>query len=267
VAQHDDLKLPLTASAGKHANETAQEPIEQRHQHDAQSDRLSRDHQETRLWPNRLSLPHSQRPIAHLVLTGTLAETFDQHSFVAGIVITPLALVGGVFYSARRLGEPWETLTRFDPIYYLVDATRAGMTGFHESPVWISLAVVGVVSLAAFAVMTAWVARLAPQSVTRFVGGYPGRVDLARLRGRMPLVVFILLAVVCLALLGFACACLTDQPTQAIDRASSLGSALPPLIEVWSFVFVTLMGASFLVAVRERASSRASPALLQRFLF
>jgi hypothetical protein len=96
---------------------------------------------------------------------------------------------------------------------------------------------------------------------------YPGRVDLARLRGRMPLVVFILLAVVCLAILGFACACLTDQPVQAIDRATSLGSALPPLIEVWSLVFVTLMGASFLVTARERASSRASPALLQRFLF
>jgi len=83
----------------------------------------------------------------------------------------------------------------------------------------------------------------------------------------MPLLVFILLAVVCLALLGFACACLTDQPAQAVDRATSLGSALPPLIEMWSLVFVTLMGASFLVAVRERASSRASPALLQRFLF
>jgi hypothetical protein len=83
----------------------------------------------------------------------------------------------------------------------------------------------------------------------------------------MPLVVFILLAVLCLALLGFACACLTDQPAQAVDRATSLGSALPALIEVWSLVFVTLMGASFLVAVRERASSRASPALLQRFLF
>jgi ABC-2 type transport system permease protein len=93
------------------------------------------------------------------VITGIWAETFDQHSFVAGIVITPLALVGGVFYSARTLGEPWETLTRFDPIYYLVDATRAGTTGFHESPVWISLAVVGVVSVAAFVVTTALVAR------------------------------------------------------------------------------------------------------------
>jgi hypothetical protein len=83
----------------------------------------------------------------------------------------------------------------------------------------------------------------------------------------MPLVVFILLAVVCLALLGFACACLGDQPAQALDRATSLGSALPALVEVWSLVFVTLLGTSFLVAVRERASSRASPAVLQRFLF
>jgi hypothetical protein len=38
VAQHDDLKLPLTATADKHANEDAQEPVEQRHQHEAQSE-------------------------------------------------------------------------------------------------------------------------------------------------------------------------------------------------------------------------------------
>ncbi|MGH2922216.1 MAG: ABC transporter permease, partial [Gaiellaceae bacterium] len=52
------------------------------------------------------------------VITGVWAETFDQHSFIANIVITPLALVGGVFYSARTLSEPWETLTKFDPLYY-----------------------------------------------------------------------------------------------------------------------------------------------------
>jgi ABC-2 type transport system permease protein len=93
------------------------------------------------------------------VITGIWAETFDQHSFVAGIVITPLALVGGVFYSARALGEPWETLTRLDPIYYLVDATRAGMTGFHESPVWLSLVVTALVAVAAFAAASALLAR------------------------------------------------------------------------------------------------------------
>ena len=38
MAQHDDLKLPLTATADKHAKENAQEPVEQRHQHEAQSE-------------------------------------------------------------------------------------------------------------------------------------------------------------------------------------------------------------------------------------
>jgi hypothetical protein len=38
VAQHDDLKLPLTTTAGEHADEAAQEPVQQRHQQDAQSE-------------------------------------------------------------------------------------------------------------------------------------------------------------------------------------------------------------------------------------
>ena len=93
------------------------------------------------------------------VITGIWAETFDQHAFIANIVITPLALVGGVFYAARTLGQPWATLTRIDPIYYLVDATRAGLTGVHESPPWLSLAVAAVVATAALAVAATLVAR------------------------------------------------------------------------------------------------------------
>jgi hypothetical protein len=83
----------------------------------------------------------------------------------------------------------------------------------------------------------------------------------------MPLIAFILLAVVCLALLGFACACLSDQPWQAIDRALSTGQALPPLIDVWTLALGALLAASLLVTVRCGRESRASPALLQRFLF
>ena len=83
----------------------------------------------------------------------------------------------------------------------------------------------------------------------------------------MPLVAFILLAVICIAILGFACACLSDQPTQAIDRAVSHGGALPPLIEIWAVGFVAFVGAGLLLVFDRRAGSRASPALLQRFLF
>ncbi|RDI75688.1 ABC-2 type transporter [Gaiella occulta] len=93
------------------------------------------------------------------VITGLWADTFDRHAFVANLVITPLALVGGVFYSARSLSEPWATLTRFDPLYYLVDAARAGFTGFHESAVWLSLLVTAAVAAATFATAVALVAR------------------------------------------------------------------------------------------------------------
>jgi ABC-2 type transport system permease protein len=91
-------------------------------------------------------------------IVGVWADTFDQHSFVAAIVITPLALLGGVFYSARTLAEPWSTLTKLDPIYYLVDATRYGFTGFHESSIAVSLAVAAVVAVTTFAVASGVVA-------------------------------------------------------------------------------------------------------------
>lgn len=83
----------------------------------------------------------------------------------------------------------------------------------------------------------------------------------------MPLIAFVLLAVVCLALLGFACACLGDQPAQAIERALSVGSAFPPLVEVWALLIGSLLLAPLVLVVGERGRSRASPALLQRFLF
>jgi hypothetical protein len=37
VAQHHDLKLPLTTTAGEHAHQAAPEPVQHTHPHDAQS--------------------------------------------------------------------------------------------------------------------------------------------------------------------------------------------------------------------------------------
>jgi ABC-2 type transport system permease protein len=93
------------------------------------------------------------------VITGIWADTFDQHAFIANIVITPLALVGGVFYAAHNLHEPWATLTRIDPLYYLVDATRTGLTGAHETSTAIALVLAASVALAAYAAAAALLAR------------------------------------------------------------------------------------------------------------
>jgi hypothetical protein len=83
----------------------------------------------------------------------------------------------------------------------------------------------------------------------------------------MPLIAFVLLAIVCLALLGFTCACLSDQVAQALDRASYFGSALPALVELWALLALTFIARSFLMPAGHRPPARASPATLQRFLF
>jgi ABC-2 type transport system permease protein len=89
------------------------------------------------------------------VITGMWADTFDQHAFIANVLIAPLALVAGVFYPVERLAEPWHTLTSFDPIFYLVDATRHGYTGLNEAPAWAGLTIAAVVGAALFTLATA----------------------------------------------------------------------------------------------------------------
>jgi uncharacterized SAM-binding protein YcdF (DUF218 family) len=82
----------------------------------------------------------------------------------------------------------------------------------------------------------------------------------------MPLIVFILLALMCLGLLGFACACLGDQPALALERALQ-APALPALVEVWSVVLLGGFASALAASASVPARGRASPALLQRFLF
>ena len=67
----------------------------------------------------------------------------DDH--VANLIIAPLSLVAGVFYSAGALPGVWRTLTRLDPIYYLVAASRSGFLGLDEEPLALSLTVAAVV--------------------------------------------------------------------------------------------------------------------------
>lgn len=92
-------------------------------------------------------------------------------------------------------------------------------------------------------------------------------MSLMRLRARMPLLVFILLAVLCAVLVGFACACLTEHPMQAVDRFLAGFAASPALVAVWSEI--ALVGALVLLMFLRAPvlAARASPSLLQRFLF
>jgi len=62
------------------------------------------------------------------------AEKFDHLAIFPNLVLTPLTFLGGVFYSVRMLPEPWQTVSRFNPILYMVNGLRAGLVGRSDVP-------------------------------------------------------------------------------------------------------------------------------------
>ena len=86
------------------------------------------------------------------VLVGVRAEQFDDVSFAQTFVLQPLIFLGGVFYSASLLPEPFETLTHFNPIYYMIALVRYGFLGYAEANVALSLTALSIATLALFVV-------------------------------------------------------------------------------------------------------------------
>jgi len=85
------------------------------------------------------------------VVVGIYAEVWDHTTFIANIVILPLAFVGGVFYSIEVLPSPWEELSHFNPVFYLVNAVRFGFLGQSDVSVWLSLGVTAALAIPVYA--------------------------------------------------------------------------------------------------------------------
>ncbi|HEX6665705.1 MAG TPA: ABC transporter permease [Solirubrobacterales bacterium] len=86
------------------------------------------------------------------VLIGVRAEQFDDVAFAQTFILTPLIFLGGVFYSAALLPEPYETLTHFNPIYYMINLVRYGFVGYTEVSVALSLLALTAATAALFLV-------------------------------------------------------------------------------------------------------------------
>src|SRR4051812_46025544 len=84
------------------------------------------------------------------VLVGVRAEQFDDVSFAQTFVLQPLLFLGGVFYSASLLPQPFETLTHINPIYYMISLVRYGFLGYRETNIPLSLLFLAAATLALF---------------------------------------------------------------------------------------------------------------------
>ena len=91
-------------------------------------------------------------------ILGVWANGFEQLQIVPLLVVTPLAFLGGSFYSIHMLPEPWRTITLFNPVVYLISGFRWSFYGVSDVGVATSL-LMTFAFLIACGVVVAWVFR------------------------------------------------------------------------------------------------------------
>ena len=67
------------------------------------------------------------------LLLGQLADTWDQLSTMQNFFLTPLSFLGGIFYSVNMLPNWAQTISAFNPIYYMINGLRFTTLGFSDS--------------------------------------------------------------------------------------------------------------------------------------
>mgnify|MGYP003493912903 FL=1 len=93
------------------------------------------------------------QPLWMLLLMALTAVTFSLFGFIVGIwadgweklqvvpalIVTPLAFLGGSFYSISMLPPVWQTITLFNPVVYLISAFRWSFYGVADVNVGLSV--------------------------------------------------------------------------------------------------------------------------------
>ncbi len=58
-----------------------------------------------------------------------LAKTFDQLSAFTAFILLPLTYLGGVFISIQNLHPFWQQLSKYNPLFYLINGFRYSLLG------------------------------------------------------------------------------------------------------------------------------------------
>ncbi len=74
-------------------------------------------------------------------MVGILFDKYDHLSAFQNFIIMPLTFLSGVFYSIHSLPGIWQTVSLFNPFFYMVDGFRYGFFAQSDTSVYLSLAV------------------------------------------------------------------------------------------------------------------------------
>jgi ABC-2 type transport system permease protein len=78
------------------------------------------------------------------LIAGIWAEKFDQLAAFQNFLIMPATFLSGVFYSIHSLPPFWQTVSRFNPFFYMIDGFRYGFFGKSDIDPMISFVIVAI---------------------------------------------------------------------------------------------------------------------------
>jgi ABC-2 type transport system permease protein len=81
------------------------------------------------------------------VFAGLWSEKFDHLAAVQNFVVMPMTFLSGTFYLVENLPEPFATISRFNPFFYLIDGFRYGFIGHAEGNLAVGVAMSAVLTL------------------------------------------------------------------------------------------------------------------------
>jgi ABC-2 type transport system permease protein len=84
------------------------------------------------------------------IFVAFLAKTFDELSAFSTFILLPLTYLGGVFISIETLHPIWQTISHFNPLFYLINGFRFSMIGVSDVDIRISASVTLVFVIVAF---------------------------------------------------------------------------------------------------------------------
>jgi len=91
-------------------------------------------------------------------IIGIWADGFERLQFIPLLIITPLAFLGGTFYSIDMLPPVWQTVTLFNPVVYLISGFRWSF--YETTDVGVAASLIMILAFLAFGLaVVAWIFR------------------------------------------------------------------------------------------------------------
>ncbi len=81
------------------------------------------------------------------ILSGMIANSFDQYSAITSYLITPLSFLSGTFYSVKDLPVILQQINMFNPFFYMIDGFRYCLTDKTDGNIMVGIGFLAIANI------------------------------------------------------------------------------------------------------------------------